>query len=301
MSLAPSSAVLEARELTRVFGQGAQAVRAVNRVSFTVHPGEIVSIVGESGSGKSTLARLLLRLLEPTSGQLLLDGRDVTKLHGAGALRPFWRQVQGVFQDPFASFNQFYSVGRVLTKTLALLDGAKLSHTERIERFSTVLRNVGLDPDDVLPKWPHQLSGGQLQRVMIARALMVEPAILIADESTSMLDASLRVTILNLLRDLRDQYRMAILFITHDIGQAYYVSDRILVMYRGELVEQGPVETVLGSPQHPYTQQLMADVPRLHGWGAKANGGAASGALAGGLAPAESTTARVQRPHERGD
>jgi peptide/nickel transport system ATP-binding protein len=135
---------------------------------------------------------------------------------------------------------------------------------------------------------------------MIARALMVEPAILIADESTSMLDASLRVTILNLLRDLRDRYRMAILFITHDIGQAYYVSDRILVMYRGELVEQGPVETVLGSPQHPYTQQLMADVPRLHGWGAKAHEGAASGAVTDGLAPAESATVGVHRPYERG-
>ncbi|HEY8448071.1 MAG TPA: ABC transporter ATP-binding protein [Thermomicrobiales bacterium] len=268
MSLAPQSALLEARELTRVFGQGSQAVRAVDRVSFTVQPGEIVSIVGESGSGKSTLARLLLRLLEPTSGQIFLDGQDITKLRGARALRPYWRRVQGVFQDPFAAFNQFYSVGRVLMKTLDLLDGAKLSREERQDRMETVLRNVGLDPVDVLPKWPHQLSGGQLQRVMIARALMVEPAILIADEATSMLDASLRVTILNLLRDLRDRYRMSILFITHDIGQAYYVSDRILVMYRGELVEQGPVETVLGAPQHPYTRQLMADVPRLHGWGA---------------------------------
>lgn len=290
MSLAPSAALLEARELTRIFGQGSQAVHAVNRVSFSVRPGEIVAIVGESGSGKSTLARLLLRLLDPTSGQLFFEGREVTRLRGASALRPYWRRVQGVFQDPFASFNQFYSVGRVLTKTLGLMDGANLTHEERRARLSSVLRNVGLDPNDVLPKWPHQLSGGQLQRVMIARALMVEPAVLIADESTSMLDASLRVTILNLLRDLRDRYRMAILFITHDIGQAYYMSDRILVMYKGELVEQGPVEAVLGAPQHPYTRQLMADVPRLHGWGAKAEAGAMAVPRADGVAPAASTS-----------
>ncbi|MER3437830.1 MAG: ABC transporter ATP-binding protein [Chloroflexota bacterium] len=296
MSLAPSAALLEARDLTRVFGQGSQAVHAVNRVSFAVRPGEIVAIVGESGSGKSTLARLLLRLLEPTSGQLFFEGREVTRLRGVSALRPYWRRVQGVFQDPFASFNQFYSVGRVLTKTLGLMGGAKLTHEERLARLSSVLRNVGLDPDDVLPKWPHQLSGGQLQRVMIARALMVEPAILVADESTSMLDASLRVTILNLLRDLRDRYRMAILFITHDIGQAYYLSDRILVMYKGELVEQGQVEVVLGAPQHPYTRQLMADVPRLHGWGAKAEAGAMTVPRADGVAPPAASSTALGQP-----
>ena len=262
-----STTLLEARELTREFGHGDHVVRAVDHVSFAVKPGEIVAIVGESGSGKSTLARMLLRLLEPSSGKLILDDTDATGLHGARSLKWYWRRVQGVFQDPFASINQFYTVGRVLQKTLGLMDVAVAKH-ERRERLETAVRNVGLDPDDILPKRPYQLSGGQLQRVTIARALIVEPDVLVADESTSMLDASLRVTILNLLMDLRQRYGMAILFITHDIGQAYYVSDRILVMYRGELVEQGLVQEVLRAPQHPYTQRLMADVPRLHGWGA---------------------------------
>jgi peptide/nickel transport system ATP-binding protein len=261
--------LLETRDLTRTFGFGADAVRAVDRVSLAVAPGEIVAVVGESGSGKSTLARLLLRLLEPSSGTITLTGEEATAWHGVRALRPYWRRVQGVFQDPFASFNQFYTVERVLRNTLGLVDDP-LSPAQRRERLGTALRGVGLEPDEILPKHPHELSGGQLQRATIARALIVEPDLLIADEATSMLDASLRVTILNLLHDLRDRHRLAILFITHDIGQAYYLSDRILVMYRGELVEQGPVEAVLRAPKHPYTQRLMADVPRLGGWGALA-------------------------------
>jgi peptide/nickel transport system ATP-binding protein len=242
-------------------------VRAVDRVSFSIQPGEIVAIVGESGSGKSTLARLLLRLLDSTSGQILLHDQDVTKLQRHNDLKTYWRKVQGVFQDPFAAFNQFYTNRRVLESALRLLDH-RLSSEERLQRIETSLLEVGLDPADVLNKWPHQLSGGQMQRTMIARALVVGPELLIADEPTSMLDASLRVTVLNLLLDLRRQRNMSILFITHDLGQAYYVSDRILVMYRGELVEQGPVEKVLANPQHAYTQRLLADVPRLHGWGA---------------------------------
>ncbi len=261
----PSPHLLDVRGLTRVFGAGPHAVRAVDDVSFTVQKGEILAIVGESGSGKSTLARMLLRLLEPTSGQILLGDQDAARLRGARRLKSYWREVQGIFQDPFASFNQFYSVNHMLQKTLGLIDPAP-SGQERRERLATALRSVGLDPADILHKWPHQLSGGQLQRVTIARALVVEPQILIADESTSMLDASLRVTILNLLTDLRQRYGMSILFITHDIGQANYIADRILVMYRGELVEQGPVEQVLESPKHAYTQRLLADVPRLRGW-----------------------------------
>jgi peptide/nickel transport system ATP-binding protein len=259
--------LLEVRGLTRIFGQGATALRAVDDVSFTVKPGEILAIVGESGSGKSTLARMLLRLLEPSAGQIVLDGQDAAKQHGARHLKGYWRKVQGIFQDPFASFNQFYSVDHMLQKTMGLLD-PQPSRQERHERVAAALRSVGLDPADVLHKWPHQLSGGQLQRVTIARALVVEPHILIADESTSMLDASLRVTILNLLTDLRQRYGMSILFITHDIGQANYIADRILVMYRGELVEQGPVDEVLEAPKHAYTQRLLADVPRLRGWSA---------------------------------
>ena len=262
------SPLIETRTLTRVFGHGAETVRAVDGVSFAMQPGEIVAVVGESGSGKSTLARLLLRLLEPTSGQILLHGRDVTHIQRERELRVYWRQVQGVFQDPFASLNQFYAIGRVLGNALNLLD-ERLSNRARLERRDAALREAGLDPAATLSKWPHQLWGGQVPRVMLARALVVGPELLIADEPTSMLDASLRVTVLNVLRDLRDQHNMGIVFITHDLGQACYVSVRILAMYHGQLVEQGPVETVMANPQHAYTQQLLNDVPRLHAWGVK--------------------------------
>lgn len=256
--------LFEVQNLTRVFGHGPNAVRAVDDVSFSVQPGEIVSIVGESGSGKTTLGRMLLRLLEPTGGRILLNGQDATALRSAHELKAYWRKVQAVFQDPFAAFNQFYTNRRVLSNSLNVLE-QKLSSGEKLRRVNSSLREVGLDPNEVLNKWPHQLSGGQVQRVMIARALAVDPQVLIADEPTSMLDASLRVTVLNLLTDLRAQHNMTILFITHDLGQAYYISDRILVMYHGKLVEQGPVEEVLSNPQHEYTQRLMADVPLLHG------------------------------------
>jgi len=259
--------LIETKNLSRTFGHGEHEVQAVKDVSFHVQPGEIVAVVGESGSGKSTLARLILRLLDPTSGRIFLHGRDVTHLQRSGDLKPYWRKVQGVFQDPFAAVNQFYTNRRVLEKPLQLLDH-KPSRAERDQRVESALVEVGLDPADVLNKGPHQLSGGQLQRIMIARALVASPELLLADEPTSMLDASLRVTVLNLLLDLRQHRNMGILFITHDLGQAYYLSDRVLVMYRGDLVEQGPVKQVLSNPQHEYTQRLLADVPRLHGWGA---------------------------------
>jgi peptide/nickel transport system ATP-binding protein len=262
-----SQPLLEVRSLTKVFGSRETAVRAVDDVSFTVHGGELIAIVGESGSGKSTLARMLLRLSDPTSGEILMNGTDVATIRGARNLRGYWREVQGIFQNPVASFNQFYSVGRVLKKTLALT-GEKYSRDEERRRLAEALEIVGLDPVDVLPKGAHQLSGGQLQRAMIARALLVDPKILIADESTSALDASLRVTILNVLKELRDRLGMTVLFITHDIGQANYLSDRIFVMYRGQMVEQGTVDAVLTDPRHDYTRRLLADVPRLGGWGA---------------------------------
>jgi len=252
---------LELRNVTRVFGHGKKAVTAVDNVSLTLRHKEIVTIVGESGSGKSTLARLVLRLLNPTSGTISLDGKDVTKLRGA-ALKPYWREVQAVFQDPFASFNQFFTVRRVLTRSLGLLANVVERKAETLMRES--LEHVGLSPDDVLDKWPHQLSGGQRQRVMIARALMMRPRILVADEATSMLDASLRANILNVLSDLRRDYQMTILFITHDIGQACYISDRVLVMSKGVVVEEGPTDDVIFNPKNEYTQRLLADVPKLH-------------------------------------
>ena len=274
-----SPALLEVRHLTKVFGSRDTEVRAVDDVSFTVNRGEIIAIVGESGSGKSTLARMLLRLNEPTSGEILMNGEDVTRLKGPRKLKPYWREVQGIFQNPVASFNQFYSVGRVLRKTLALT-GERYSRDEERKKLHESLEIVGLDPVDVIPKGAHQLSGGQLQRAMIARALLVDPKILIADESTSALDASLRVTVLNVLRGLRERLGMTVLFITHDIGQANYIADRIFVMYQGKMVEAGTVETVLANPQHEYTQRLLADVPRLGGWGVEDDGATTAAARA---------------------
>jgi peptide/nickel transport system ATP-binding protein len=247
--------------LTKVFGRGLSTVRAVDDVSFSIAPGSLTTVVGESGSGKSTLARLILRLIPPTSGRIVLDGKDVTGI-GNRELHGYWRQVQAVFQDPFSAFNQFFTVRRLLARSRRLIDVDEAALEERIH---LAMAQVGLADKEVLGKYPHQLSGGQRQRVMIARALMMRPVLLIADEATSMLDASLRANILNVLTDLRRDTGLTILFITHDIGQACYVSDRVLVMKQGKVVESGPADEVIFRPQHEYTQQLLADVPRLHG------------------------------------
>lgn len=255
----------QVKNLTKVYGTGSGKVVAVNNVSFEVTPGEIIAIVGESGSGKSTLARMLLKLSQPTSGTITMNGVDVSGMKSPRNLKPYWRDVQGVFQNPMGSFNQFYTVHRVLDKTFNLHPG-RLSRSERDVKIRTALELVGLDPATTLRRGAHELSGGQAQRVIIARALLVDPKMLIADESTSALDASLRVTILNVLKDLSDRLNLSVLFITHDIGQAYYLADRVFVMYHGEMVEQGPTEVILQNPQHDYTRRLLADVPRLGGW-----------------------------------
>jgi peptide/nickel transport system ATP-binding protein len=252
--------LLEVNQLTRVFGSGAGAVTAVNAATFSVAERQVVAIVGESGSGKSTMARMLLRLMEPTSGTFSLDGMDATKLKG-GELKKYWQQVQAVFQDPFSSFNQFFPIRRLLDNATGVIKG--LSQTERKQRMEEALNHVGLTLE-VLDKYPHTLSGGQRQRIMMARALMLRPRLLIADEATSMLDASVRANILNLLGDIRRDLGMTVLFVTHDLGQASYVSDYMLVMYKGNLVEQGLTEDVLWNPKDDYTKRLLADVPKLH-------------------------------------
>ncbi|MBT8225064.1 MAG: ABC transporter ATP-binding protein [Dactylosporangium sp.] len=252
--------VFAASGLTKTFGRSEKAIRAVDDVSFAMRRGEIITVVGESGSGKSTLARMILRLLPITSGTMALNGTDVTRLRGRG-LQEYWRQVQAVFQDPFSAFNQFFSVRRLLHRSGKLLRHADVDLDSRMR---AALEQVGMHPAEVLDKYPHELSGGQRQRIMIARALMMEPKLLIADEATSMLDASLRATILNVLFDLRADADLSVLFITHDIGQACYLSDRVLVMQHGKLVENGPTEDVIFNPKHDYTQRLLADVPRLH-------------------------------------
>jgi peptide/nickel transport system ATP-binding protein len=251
------NAIYTVDHLTKTFGHGKSAVRAVQDVSFALEPGQVTVIVGESGSGKSTVARMVLGLMPVTAGTLTFQGKDVTNLKGR-ARTEYWRDVQAVFQDPFSSFNQFFTVGALLNRSIRLV-GRDVGR----QRLEEALGHVGMDLS-VLDRYPHQLSGGQRQRVMIARALMMQPKLLIADEATSMLDASLRVNILNVLKDLRDELGMTILFITHDIGQACYLADRILVMEHGVMVEQGTTDDVIFNPQHEYTKRLLADVPKLH-------------------------------------
>lgn len=249
--------LLETQHLTRTFGHGQRQVRAVDDVCLTIRTGEIVSVVGESGSGKSTLAMLILRLIHPTGGRIVFEGQDVTDLKGLSHLREYWRKAQAVFQDPFSSFNQYLPVRQVLDRGLRL-ERPRLAARERLERSRWALERVALNPEEVLGKFSHELSGGERQRVMLARALVVRPRLLVADEPTTMVDASSRAAILNLLLDLRGEYGMSILFITHDVSLAAYVSDTIVVMSQGCLVESGDVERVTRQPEHPYTRRLFA-------------------------------------------
>ncbi|NUQ87420.1 MAG: ABC transporter ATP-binding protein [Glycomyces artemisiae] len=255
----PHDELLRTEGLAKVFGRGKDEVRAVDGVDLRLAAGEVTALVGQSGSGKSTLGRLLLRLMDPSAGRVVFDGRDVTAVRGA-ARRDYWREVQAVFQDPFAAFHQYRRVEATLATALRLLP----SGTDGRSLMEASLASVGLDAAETLAKRPHELSGGQRQRVMLARALMLRPRLLIADEATSMLDASVRVTVLNLLADLRDERGMTVLFVTHDLGQAYYLADRIAVMHRGRIVEAGPAERIVAEPEHPYTRSLLADVPKLH-------------------------------------
>lgn len=253
---APS--LLKVEKLTKIFGAGKGEVVAVDNVSFDIYPGEVMSLLGESGSGKTTTARMILRLSKPTAGRISFRGQDINTLRGID----YWRRVQTIFQDPFSSFNSFYSVHSFLGKAFRLKNN-HLSEDERRALMEQSMESVGLNAAELLFKRPHELSGGQRQRLMIARALLISPELLVADEPTSMIDASSRVGILNMLMDLSRKHKMSILFITHDIGLAYYTSDRLLIMNEGKIVEEGPADEVVESPTHPYTQRLLADVPTL--------------------------------------
>jgi peptide/nickel transport system ATP-binding protein len=254
--------VLEVRGLTKSYrvrrGLRVERVPVLHDVSFQLARGEIVALVGESGSGKSTVARILARLVTPSGGTLRLDGVDVR----AGERRPtldYRRRVQMIFQDPYGSLNPAHTVEHHLRRPLEVHGRGGGREAARIHEL---LAAVGLTPPDVMAaRRPHELSGGQRQRVAIARALAVEPQVLIADEPTSMLDVSLRVDVLNLLGRLRDEQRLAVLFITHDLASARYLADRVLVLHGGTVVEEGPVESVVASPAHPYTRRLLAAAP----------------------------------------
>lgn len=256
--------LMQLRNVSKVYGGGVlsrTATVALDDVSLTI-PGDspqILSVVGESGSGKTTLASLLLGFISPTSGTVLYRGSDLSRLRGA-RLREFRRDVQAVFQDPFAVFNPFYKVDHVLTVPLQKFRLGR-SKAERQELMVNALEAVGLRPDETLGRYPHQLSGGQRQRIIVARALMLRPKLIVADEPVSMVDASLRATILESLRTVNQTLKVPILYITHDLGTAYHVSDHIVVMYRGGIVEAGDVEDVITAPKHPYTRMLIDSIP----------------------------------------
>ena len=249
----------------RVGTFGGKELHAVSDVSFDVKDGEVVSLIGESGSGKTTIGKMILRLLSISSGTISFNGVDISTLKG-GALKEYYRKVQGVFQDPFSSYNPIFKADRVFGMIRDEFF-PEIKSREWNEKVESTLKAVGLNPDDVSNKFPHQLSGGQLQRFLIARALLLDIQFLVADEIISMLDASRRIDVLNLLADLKSR-GLSILFITHDLSLGYYISERAVILYRGNVVEMGATEKVYFDPLHPYTRMLMASVPRLdEKWG----------------------------------
>jgi ABC-type oligopeptide transport system ATPase subunit len=256
--------MLRLDDVTKVYSTGTfggVALTAVSHVTFEVKPGEVISLIGESGSGKTTVGRMILRLTGVSDGTITFEGQDVAGL-SRRQLRGYYKHVQGVFQDPFSSYNPVFRVDRVFEMIRASYLG-ELSRTEWRAKLRGSLEAVALEPADVLGKYPHQLSGGQLQRLLIARALMLEIRFLVADEIISMLDASTRIDVLNLLGDLKAR-GVGILFITHDLSLGNYISDQTVILRNGVVVERGETVKVFDTPRHPYTQMLIESVPQLH-------------------------------------
>jgi peptide/nickel transport system ATP-binding protein len=256
--------LLEFHNVSKVYSRGLlskTSTTALNDMSLTLDENEptIMTVAGESGSGKTTLAMLLLGFIAPTTGKILYKGRDISKLHGADRIT-FRREVQAVFQDPFAVFNPFYTVDHLLSVPIKRFKLAKNKREAR-DKMDEALTAVGLRPEDVLGRFPHQLSGGQRQRINVARALVLKPKLLVADEPVSMVDASLRANILETLRSLQRNYGVSIIYITHDLTTAYHIAKSIVVLYRGAVMEAGDVDKVIKEPQHPYTRLLIDSIP----------------------------------------
>ncbi|MEJ5308986.1 MAG: ABC transporter ATP-binding protein [Anaerolineae bacterium] len=259
--------ILKTNKLNKVYRLGGLFNRiridALDDVNLTIESDEpvIISIVGESGSGKTTLAKVLLRLVKPTSGSAHVYDRLIVGEGEKPSNREFFSSIQPIFQNPFEAFSSYRTVDAYLFETAVRV--AKLSKTDAVDAMAEALRLVGLDYRDVRGKYPNQFSGGELQRVSVARALIPHPDIIIADEPVSMIDASLRMNVINLFLSLKEEFRRSFLYITHDLATAYYISDYIGVMYRGCIVEFGDARTILADPKHPYTQLLLDSIPEI--------------------------------------
>ncbi len=257
------SSCLSGSGLTKVFGLGRHKTVAVDHVDFDFHEGEVISIVGESGSGKTTLAKMLLGLINPTEGDVYFQGqkRDISSQKKK---QEYWKNIQAIFQDPFSSYNIFSKIDAVLLDCIRMRGGRKLPHAKKVELMAEACSFVNLKFEELTNKYPFELSGGQMQRLMIARIFLLKPKILLADEPTSMIDACSRATILDMLMQLRDEIGMTIVFITHDIGLAYYVSDSVWIMEHGKIVEHGSADRVILHPKEAYTRRLINDVPKIY-------------------------------------
>jgi peptide/nickel transport system ATP-binding protein len=258
-----SDKCLSAVGLTKVFGFGRQKCVAVDHVNFDLCTTEVVSIVGESGSGKTTLAKMLLGLISVTEGEIYFQGkkRDISSQKKK---REYWKNIQAIFQDPYCSYNIFNKIDSVLLDCIYMRGGRKFSRAKKVEMMEEACSFVNLKFEELTNKYPFELSGGQMQRLMIARIFLLKPKILLADEPTSMIDACSRATILDMLMQLRNEIGMTIIFITHDIGLAYYVSDTVYIMEHGKLVESGSADEVILTPRQAYTKRLINDVPKIH-------------------------------------